>query len=456
MKKAAFLFIAFVCISFSQLSAQQYSAAEYWKMENDTTYKRLVERQNAGETLSSDEQNFITGYKASLSTYFEKMSDNEKSVYYKYRAEWAKKPQEAARVPARQETDVFAGERSMYTQYLVSSGIFGALYGGAAVAVFGLEGGWAAGIPLLTAGASVLVPVLTLKDKYVSYNSLALSNHGKVIGALQGAALGVLITGDNIDEGKFILALSAASSIGLGRLGYSLGKNQPWSQGRAALYSYYGTLMPFEGLAVVAAFNSEDPRIYGLASLAFGAGGYLIADRVANKFDFTKGDVTATGTLALMNGLLGLLIITDVNDDVDGVPPAQFLIPAAGALGATFVGHLWLNNARLTSQQGRNVALATSGGVLVGLGLTALFTPETETPYYVVSYITGMTSYAVMVSLYKKKNILAFPVSDSKARWDLNLMPQNLFLNKKIADYSVSNPGKRIDFLPAFSATFTF
>jgi hypothetical protein len=61
-----------------------------------------------------------------------------------------------------------------------------------------------------------------------------------------------------------------------------------------------------------------------------------------------------------------------------------------------------------------------------------------------------------MVSLYKKKNILAFPVNDSKAQWDLNFTPQNIFLNKKIANYSLANPGKRIDFLPAFSATFTF
>jgi hypothetical protein len=267
---------------------------------------------------------------------------------------------------------------------------------------------------------------------------------------MQGAALGFLIAGDNIEDGKLILALSAVSSIGLGRLGYSLGKDKPWSQGRVALYSYYGFLMPLEGLAVVAALKSEDPRIYGLTSLAFGAGGYLIADRMARKYDFTKGDVTATGTLAVMNGLLGLMIITDLNNDVDVVEPAQFLIPAAGALGATLAGHVWLNNAKLTGQQGRNVALASSGGALFGLGLTALFTPETETPYYVVSYITGMTSYAIMVSLYKKKNILAFPVNDSKAQWDLNFTPQNIFLN------SLANPGKRIDFLPAFSATFTF
>ena len=77
------------------------------------------------------------------------------------------------------------------------------------------------------------------------------------------------------------------------------------------LYSHYGFLMPLEGLAIDAAFNVEDPRIYAATSLVFGAGGYFIADRVARWNDFTRGDVTATSTLSWMNGLLGLFIIAD-------------------------------------------------------------------------------------------------------------------------------------------------
>ena len=429
-------------------------------MEHDSLYTRLSERQNAGDTLSFQEQKILTDYKTLLSEYFEKLSDSEKSLYYKYRSKWASQPEIVTRVPVRQETDVFSGERSMYTQYLAASGFFGALYGAAAVAVFGLgedgEGGAAVGIPLLTAGASVLIPVLTIKDRNVSYNSLALSIHGKTAGALQGAALGFLLAGENVEEGKLILALSTASSIGLGRLGYSLGKNKPWSQGRTALYSYYGILMPLEGLALNAAFEIEDPRLYGLTSLVFGAGGYLIADRIANKNDFTKGDITATGTLATLNGLLGLLILTDLEEDTGEFKAGEIMLPAIGALGGTLVGHLWLKNARLTNQQGRNVALASAGGVAVGLGLTALFTPETMTPYYVVSYITGMSTYALIVGMYKKDNNLIFSENEKKTRWNLNVMPQNIFLNNKIADFAFANPGKRIDFLPAFSATLTF
>jgi hypothetical protein len=461
MKRTAFTLICSLLFSFSQLLAQQYTAAEYWRMEHDSAYIRLEERQKAGDTLSFDEQKYITDYKILLSGYFEKLPDTEKSLYYKYRAQWNSQPPVISEKGAiKQEADVYAGERSMYTQYLVASGFFGALYGGAAVAVLGLgesgDGGAAVGIPLLTAGASVLIPILTIKDKIVPYNSLALSTHGKIAGGLQGAALGVLITGDNVEDGKLILALATASSIGLGRLGYSLGKNKPWSQGRAALYSYYGLLMPLEGLALDAAFQIEDPRIYGLTSLAFGAGGYLIANQVANKNDFTKGDITATGTLATLNGLLGLLILTDIGNNSDDISSWQIMIPAIGALGGTLIGHVWLKDARFTIQQGRNVALASAGGAAIGLGLAALFTPETATPYYVTSYITAMTTYAIMVGMYKKNNILRLSDNEKKTRWNINVMPQNIFLNKKIADYAFANPGRRIDFLPAFSAAINF
>ena len=213
--------------------------------------------------------------------------------------------------------------------------------------------------------------------------------------------------------------------------------------------------MPLEGLAIDAALNVEDPRIYGATSLVFGAGGYFIADRVARWHDFTRGDVTATSTLSWMNGLLGLLIIADQSEDTD-LSAASILIPAAGALGGTVAGHFWLKNARLTSQQGRNVALGTFGGSLIGIGLTAIVTPETATPYYIMGYATGMTTYALLVHKYKKDNIMAVNEPDKPRRWNVNLMPQNLLLNRKIAAYANANPGKRTTFLPAFSASVNF
>jgi hypothetical protein len=297
--------------------------------------------------------------------------------------------------------------------------------------------------------------MLTIKDKNISYNSLALSIHGKAAGGLQGAAFGFLLTGDN-DNGKLIVGIATLSSIGLGRLGYVLGRNKPWSQGRVALYSHYGLLMPLEGLAIDAAFQAADPRLYAATSLVFGAGGYLIADRVARKNDFTRGDVTGISTLSTLNGLLGLFIGLDIAAKSEEVSSATILIPAVGAIGGTLAGQLWLKDARLTNQQGRNAALGSFGGALIGIGITAIFTPETATPYYVMGYATSMTAYALLVSKYKKTNKMAFIEQDKQSRWNVNLMPQNLLINRKIAAYANANPGKRINYLPAFSATLNF
>jgi hypothetical protein len=42
------------------------------------------------------------------------------------------------------------------------------------------------------------------------------------------------------------------------------------------------------------------------------------------------------------------------------------------------------------------------------------------------------------------------------SRWNLNIMPQNLFLNKKIEAFANANPGRRLTYLPAFSASLNF
>lgn len=456
MRKTLFLIAVSLVLTANQLVAQQYTAAGYWKMENDPIYLRLAERVKTGDSLSLEEQNTLLEYKTKLIEYFERMPDIEKSLYYKNRSAWSARPGAVDMVQPRQETDVFSGERSMYTQYLISSGIFGAFYGGALVALLEMESDGAAGIPLLTAGASVLIPVLSLKDKYVPYNALSLSIHGKLAGALQGAALGVLITGEETEEGKLIITLATASSIAMGRVGYSLGKNRPWSEGRAALYSYYGLLMPFEGLALCAAFESESPRIYGLSSLAFGAGGYLMADHIAKRNDFTRGDITATGTFAALNGLLGFTIMTDILENSYDAGTGWILLPALGALGGSLLSHSWLRDTRFTTQQGRNIALATAGGSAVGLGLVALFTPEAAAPYYIVGYLSGLTTYSLMVKIYKNSNPLTLSGKPENKKWNFNLMPQNIFINDLIAPYAFANPGKRVDFLPAFSASFKF
>ena len=456
MKKST-LILFWLFFSYSILTAQNYTAAGYWNMENDPSYVQLKERQAGGDTLSVDEQSYLLDFKTKLNAYFEKLSDEEKSLYYKYRSTWAKNPFEPEKAPLNQEQDVFSGEKSAYTQYLISSGVFGFIYGLTAVGIIEPEDeGVRVGIPLLSAGVATLIPVLTTKDRQVTYNSLKLSFHGKALGYAHGAALSLLIQGDEMENSKLLLTLGGLSSIAMGRVGYVLGRDKPWSAGRVALYSHYGILMPLEGVAVVAAFESDNARIYGATILASGAAGYLLADRIADWNDFTKGDVISTQAFTLLNAGLGLGIAADINYDDGELNGSDFLYPAIGALGGSIAGHYITKNTRLTKQQGRNTGLAAAGGVVVGLGMAALIQPDRPTLYYILPYISGMTTYGILVNKYRKSNYMAFTRAEGSSGWNISLTPYNIFLNKKIAAGILANPAKKSYLLPAFSASYSF
>jgi hypothetical protein len=98
--------------------------------------------------------------------------------------------------------------------------------------------------------------------------------------------------------------------------------------------------------------------------------------------------------------LFGLAVIADIAGDSD-IRPGHFLIPAFTALGGTIAGQLWMKDARLTGQQGKYIGLATTGGILIGCGLVAIFNPDHSTPYYITGFAGGMATYAILSNIYR-------------------------------------------------------
>ncbi|MCE5345635.1 MAG: hypothetical protein LLG13_04995 [Bacteroidales bacterium] len=352
----------------------------------------------------------------------------------------------------------------LFRKYLVSSGWNGLLYGGAIDVIGEVDGAAAAGIPIITAGVSVLLPLITNASRTITPNQLMLSSHGKTLGWVHGFAISTLILGEdawNDDNGngyyKLTTGLGALSSIGLGMLGSSLGKNKNWSEGRTAMYRHYGWLMPFTGFSIAAAF-SDDARVFGGSILLFGAGGYLIADAVNNIHEYTRGEVRATRVLTVLNGGLGYGILSDIQSG-DEFNRTDWLIPAAGVLSGTLAGHLWLKNTNLTSQQGLMTAYASTGGAILGLGVAMLIDSEELTPWYLIPYATAMSAYAFTVEHFKKVNLNMGYLpgkDDKKSNWDIAIMPQNLFINSKIqnTNYPVGCRFSKIQ--PVVAATVTF
>jgi hypothetical protein len=350
----------------------------------------------------------------------------------------------------------------LFRRRVVSSAVNNALYGTALVVIMEPENGAAAAaVPIIGAGIGALVPVLTNERRPITVNQLTLSNHGQLIGWAHGFGLSALIMGDNLfegDNGKIAVGLGAATSIGMGILGKSLGKNKPWSEGQAAMFGLWGSVGPVTTGLVAASFV-EDPRLFGVSILAGGAGGYLIGNAVNKSDSYTRGDVRAIAALTTMTGLLGGFIATDIiEDDVEeNLGEWAWLCPAAGVVTGTLIGQAWLKNANLTPRQGMTTIWSATGGVLVGLGVAVLINSEGVTPYYAIPYATGLGAYAVALEMMKKQNAGNVSLFDNgKNRWSFSFMPQNYFLNEKITDSGFKVNGRDARLQPWFSASVTF
>jgi len=353
---------------------------------------------------------------------------------------------------------VAQSDEILFRRYLISSGYNAAYYGVAFDAIFEFDGPGAAGLPLITAGAGVIIPLLTNSTKTVTSNTLLLTSHGQTMGWAHGAALGLLINGEiYTNKDKLTIFLAAATSAGMGVLGHKLSLTKDWSEGRVAMYRHYGWAMPGSGVCTALAF-SEDARILGATELAFGAAGYLLADRVNRWHEFTRGEVRATQTLAILNAALGFCILVDSEAIEEVADEPMWLVPAIGVLAGTGLGHLWTKDANLTLQQGMTTIYASAGGAIIGLGIALMIDSEEFTPYYAVPYATSMVAYTITLESLKKKNRSVSAISDldQKGKWNFTFMPQNIFVNNRIEQSAYMINGRYVGMQPLFAASCTF
>jgi hypothetical protein len=351
-----------------------------------------------------------------------------------------------------------AQDEILFRRHLINSGINGLFYGLALDYIVEAEGGAAAGLPIIVAGTSVLVPVLTNSSKTISPNSLILSSHGKFVGWAHGFALATLIGGENaweVPNDKLTVAFGAVTSISLGILGNHLGKTKDWTEGQASMYRLYGWTMPLTGALVMGSF-ADSPRAIAAGDLLFAAGGYLLADKIYDRYPYTRGDARAIQVFTLLNGGLGFGIFADL-EYRSSVSQTALLIPAAGIVAGSLVGQAWLKNVNLTPKQGLNVAYATTGGAIFGLGISLLINSDEITAYYVVPYLTGLGAYAAMVETMREKNkVTGFMKDNKKSNWDIALMPQNIVVNNRIAGKGFVVNGRLTGMQPLFAASLRF
>ncbi len=349
----------------------------------------------------------------------------------------------------------------LFYKHIALSAWNGVYYGLAADHIFDIQDEAAVALPVITAGTLALIPLLTNESRTISSNQLLLTGHGQLIGWAHGGSLGLLINGDNaFDEGKskLTVGLAALTSIGLGITGKKLATTMDWSEGRVALYRHYGLVMPATGACLALAL-SDNARVFGSSIILFGAGGYLLADRINTWNEFTRGEMRATQALTVMNGTLGICIFADIVEDDFDIKKAGWLLPAIGLISGTGVGHIWLKDSNMTPQQGMTTIYAAGLGSLIGVGLAILIgTDEFNATDYLLPYFTGLGTYALTVGKIKSKNTLQTNVllKNSRFNWDFSFMPQNLYLNNKIVENGNLLNNRLVGMQPLFSASCTF
>ena len=402
---------------------------------NKESYKEIQTKKNQGLEITDDEAAYFADYQTYLSNYYLRMSDEEKEEFSTMQAQWdneSKSPQ--------QNTDF---DFSLRTKDRLINGVYGAYYGLSIVLMTEMEGGAAAGIPLIMAGVWQLGPVINPK-KYdnISLATVRAGNSGKLLGLGYGASLGLALGGDNENTGKLALGLSTVGSIALGEIAFQSQKKKNLSEGHIDIMRHYGILGPGVTVLTYLAID-ENSNMIGASLLAGGVAGLFLGNSVAKKYDYTSGDVDAISSLTLITTGIGFTVVAgSIEDDINR---GLLLIPVASAIAGTVFGQRSVKGVHLTSRQGSTLNLATGGAALIGLGVVAITESDAPAVWVGVPTALALIMQQTLLHSYKRKNLennfKLGKETDRPVEFSVKVNPENYFANKQISEkYLMANP----------------
>jgi hypothetical protein len=214
----------------------------------------------------------------------------------------------------------------------------------------------------------------------------------------------------------------------MGEIGFQLGKNKDWTEGRIAGYTHYAAVSVLSGLGLYASFtDSFDSRLFGGIILVSQAGGYLLANSLWKKYNYTRGDLLASGSFTLFSTLLGIGLIGQVESTDD---QRKILLPTFALLGGSLLSHTLTKNLKLTAKQGWKVNYIAGAGALIGLGTALIINSSESTLYFILPAAGGLIGWGAMVKGISKTNQMS---ADNKTgvNFSFSVHPENYFFNKK-------------------------
>jgi len=423
----ALLTILFV--TSSSYAQDLYSARGYWQETHQPNYQKVKDKQTRGDSLTVNEKAYLQDFESYLSTYYQRLSPDEKQKYEQLKTEWDREL--AATPPPKEEEFEWRGRDR------VVNTLYGIWYGVSLVVIADWTDSEASvGIPLITGGAWLLGPVINPK-KYegITLSTVRANNSGKFLGLLYGASLGLAIGGESDDADKWILGGSTIGSITLGEIGFQMQKKRNFSDGHIEMIRHYGVLGPWLGYTgAVAAGGGDNANAVGASLLAGGTLGLVLGNKAAKRYDYTRGDVDAISSLTWISTGVGLTVVAQYIDE--GESEGLILIPAAGSILGTMLGQKAVRGAHFTKKQGSALNLATAGAALVGVGVSAI--AEFDSPVLTLAVPTGLAliTHQIVFTNYKKKNLMKDAQGSHRRRHNYNfsmkVMPENYFFNQRI------------------------
>ncbi|HEY5826315.1 MAG TPA: hypothetical protein VIT44_18225 [Cyclobacteriaceae bacterium] len=423
------LFLFFSLLSYSQ---DLYTARGYWEESNKPSYQSIKKKQMVGDSLSNNEQLYLADYETHLTTYYGRLSEEEKIKYAQMKADWDRGRNVA---PVQKEGNLSEGRRTNW----LANGFYGLYYGLSIIGIGEIDGPAAVGIPLITSGLWMLGPVIRPKKyEFAIATTLRAGNTGRMLGLGYGASLALAIGGDNDNTGKLALGLSSIASMALGEIGFNLQKKKNLSIGHIDLIRHYNFLGAWTALAVLGSTETDNANLLGASLLVGGISGFMIGNKAAKKYDYTRGDVDAISTLTLITTGLGLTAVVETlsnnNNSSSNNVNALILIPAASSIAGTLLAQKAVKGAHLTDRQGSIINWATIGTALVGVGGVAFTDTDSPAVYIGVPSALALITHQILFHKFKMKNI------ESGFRGGLNkklnyklsfkATPENYFINK--------------------------
>ncbi|MDZ7608320.1 MAG: hypothetical protein U5K79_22675 [Cyclobacteriaceae bacterium] len=419
----------------SLYSQNLYTAKGYWEELNRKPYHEILLKQMSGDSLTVEQKNYLIDYMYFLQSYYDRMTEEEKLAFARMEEQW--------KLESPRNEQLVQEDFNLRARDRLVNGVYGLYYGASIATIFEMEGGGAVGVPLIMAGLWQLGPVINPK-KYqnISVATIRAGNSGKILGALNGIALGLAVAGDGEYNSKWILGLSSVGSIAMGELMFQGQKKRNYTLGYIDIVRHHGFLGPVVTTLGYLSID-ENTNLTGVSALAGGIGGLILGHKVAKRYDYSQGDADVISSLTwITTGLGGTLAVTSLAEDTNR---GLILIPVASAIAGSVFGHRSVKGVHFNSRQGSTINLASGGAALVGLGMVTIAEAEEEYLYVGAASVCALVMHQVLYSSYKKKNLeqnlnIGRDVS-RPLQFSMNVTPENYLLSRKLSpEYFTQNP----------------